>query len=159
MKKLVIIFTVFILLLTTLFAQQKEAEKIRSYESKKKSPTKAVVYSCLIPSLGLGHAYTKNWGPGLLFTGARLGCLVICGSGLKSEESFSSYCHNGNCETTKYIDTKVTNRTLYNIGWIGFVAVTVWQMIDASKQVKKYNNNFCIFNSPNTILFLINNRS
>jgi hypothetical protein len=41
------------------------------YNKNKKYPAKAILFSCLLPSLG--HAYAGNWTKGLLFATARLG--------------------------------------------------------------------------------------
>jgi len=107
-----------------------DAQKMMMYESQKKNSTTAVVLSCLLSSTG--HAYAGNWGRGLLFTGGRIGCAVFAvTAGIEEKTEYDPYW---GYETTT---TEVTGA--YTLGMLGAAVLAIWEMVDASNEVKKYN--------------------
>ncbi|MHB2154066.1 hypothetical protein ACX8XN_06680 [Calditrichota bacterium GD2] len=129
MKKLTLFLTIIFSLITCSLAQTTSAEKFMLYETAKKNGTTAVVLSCLLSSTG--HAYAGNWGRGLLFTAARIGCAVFAltvGTETKTEQ-VSYY----------YTEQKVETTPAYTIGMVGALVVAIWEMVDANNEVKKYN--------------------
>ena len=117
-----------------------DAQKLMMYESQKKNPTTAVAFSCLLSSSG--HAYAGNWGRGLMFTAARMGSYVIALTGIQ-EVSTEGYYYD-------YTTTELTGT--YWLGMTGTLVMAIWEMVDASSEVKKYNKqlyNRIYFNQPN----------
>ena len=109
-----------------------DVQKMMLYESTKKNQTTAVLLSCCISSAG--HAYAGNWQRGLAFTAGRIGCGVIAvafGIEEKTERSSSGYYYIE--ETTLEITPA------YYIGYAGAMIIAIWEMVDASNEVKKYN--------------------
>ncbi len=108
---------------------ESESEKLMMYENAKKSPLTAVALSFMLTSTG--HLYADNWGRGLLFTGGRLtgSAMVLIGLN-KIEVSYDE-------------DEEITNKgkNLIYLG-IGLISVlSIWEMVDAAQEVKKYNRN------------------
>ena len=104
-------------------SQMSETEKMLVFENNKKSPALGVLFSLLLPSTG--HAYAGNWREGLFFTAGQASALpigfIMCRGAFNDE--------NTACEI---------------LGWtsISTMAVLrVWEIIDAGKEVKRYNNN------------------
>jgi len=106
-----------------------DAQKLMMYESQKKSPTTAVLLSCLLSSAG--HAYAGNWGRGLLFTAGRFACMYIAITLGIEEKTYDFKFHE---------DYTVTETNeVYTLGMIGTLVLAIWEMVDASNEVKKYN--------------------
>lgn len=103
-----------------------DALQMMLYESQRKSPTTAVLLSCLITSVG--HAYAGNWGRGLLFTMGRLGGYVIAANSpdKKSDNSWG--------------DKTPDHSQGYYIGVGITLVLAIWEMIDASATAESYNN-------------------
>lgn len=107
-----------------------DAQKMMMYESQKKNPTTAVVLSCLLTSTG--HAYAGNWGRGLLFTGGRFACVLFAvTAGIEEKTEYDPYYGY------EYTTTEVTGA--YSLGMLGAVVIAIWEMVDASNEVKRYN--------------------
>lgn len=133
MKKFFITIIVILLTFHVLYGQEMdETEKMKLYESTKKSQTTAVLLSFLLTSTG--HAYAGNWGRGLAFTAGRVGCAVLAFTvGIKeTTETESGYYFT-------MVTIKEEKTPLYYIGIGGAIAFAIWEMVDASNQVKKYN--------------------
>jgi len=132
MKKLSILVVIILALAINSYAQETDAEKMMLYETKKKSGTTAVVLSCLLTSTG--HAYAGNWGRGLAFTAGRVGCAVLAITlGIEEKtETHEDYYFSYTEKTTEITP-------IYYIGIIGAATIAIWEMVDASKEVSKYN--------------------
>ena len=138
MHRFILAFVLLIALSLSAFSQgssgMSDTDKMMMYESGKKNPTTAVVLSCLLTSSG--HAYAGNWGRGLAFTAGRIGCGVIAITmGIKEETE----TYDGGWYTIEETTTEITG--MYYVGMLGATAIAIWEMIDASNQVKKYNQN------------------
>jgi hypothetical protein len=103
-------------------------QKQMLYETQKKNPGTAVVFSCLLTSAG--HAYAGNWGRGLLFTAARVGCAVFAVTAGIEEKEYNDYGYY-------YTETEITSA--YYIGMSGALIFAIWEMFDAHKEVERYN--------------------
>ena len=104
------------------------------YEISKKNSTTAVVLSCLLTSAG--HAYAGNWGRGLGFTAGRVGCAVLAITmGIEEKTDTDDYGYYSVETTTVEING------MYYVGVLGATVIAIWEMIDASNEVKKYNAN------------------
>lgn len=103
-------------------------QKQMLYETQKKNPGTAVVFSCLLSSAG--HAYAGNWGRGLLFTAARIGCVVLATTAGIEEKEYSDYGYY-------YTETELTSA--YYIGMSGALIFAIWEMFDAHNEVGRYN--------------------
>lgn len=114
---------------------QSSSMKMMYYDSEKKSPGTAVVLSLVLTSVG--HAYAGNWGRGLLFTAGRVGGVVVAlTAGIKTE-THQDYLGYGTYYT--YETTKITD--LYYVGFCTALLFTVWEAVDASVEVDRYNDN------------------
>jgi len=98
-----------------------EARKFADYEKQKKSPTIAFLLSLAIPSTG--HAYAGRWPTGLLFAAGRVGGFVLTAA---AGASFTF--------STGFIVT-----AWFSIGIAATLIFTVWEAIDASSSVEKFN--------------------
>lgn len=106
-----------------------DANKMMLYETGKKNPTLAVLLSCLLSSTG--HAYAGNWGRGLLFTGGRVGCAIFAmTAGIEEKTEYYGYY---------YEETTVEITGAYYIGMGGVMIISIWEMIDAASEAKRYN--------------------
>ncbi|MBL7023311.1 MAG: hypothetical protein ISR90_04565 [Candidatus Marinimicrobia bacterium] len=114
-----------------------DSQKLFMYKNLKKSPATAVVLSFLLPSTG--HAYAGNWSRGLVFTGLKIGSIVFA---------------NVVGEPKK--DTNLKGALL-----TGLVALSVLELVDASNEVKKYNQkwyNFIYTGKPSLGMKITPNR-
>ena len=118
--------------------QQDNFAKISLYETQKKSVGAAFLWAFFIPSAG--HAYAGNWGRGALFL---VGEVVTYGymiSGMLDEIENQK-------DENMFFQTKAerdrTDKNASKIVWgaLGFTALRIWEWIDATSQVKKYNSN------------------
>ncbi|MFB0516252.1 MAG: DUF2380 domain-containing protein [Candidatus Neomarinimicrobiota bacterium] len=108
-----------------------DAQLLMLYDSQKKNPTMASCLSCLIPSLG--HAYIGDWTRGLIFGGARFALAFIASDlGMKEVEKIDEWGDT-------YIDYEYN--AFYSVGMIGYIGLSIWEMIDVSKKTKEYNEN------------------
>ena len=94
-------------------SQMSVTEKMLYYQSVKKSPASAVLYSFIIP--GAGHVYAESWKKGLIFGTIRLGSII--GGAIFLEE-----------------DIDIT----YIIWGVGGV-FSLWEYIDVLVTTNKYN--------------------
>ena len=98
--------------------------KMLLYDMNKKSPTWGVINSLLLSSCG--HAYAKNWKRGLYFAGAEIGG-VVGGLMLYDIHLFKNrYQPDG-------------HPILSYLSWTLAGVMRIWEVIDAGKEVKKYN--------------------
>ena len=104
-----------------------DQQKQMLYETQKKNPGTAVVFSCLLSSAG--HAYAGNWGRGLLFTAARVGCAVFAVTAGIEEKEYYDYGY--------YTETELTSA--YYIGMSGALIFAIWEMFDAHNEAERYN--------------------
>jgi len=109
-----------------------QTEKMMMYNSYNKTPMAGVLYSWLFPSLG--HAYANNWKRGTLFL---LGQTISITSGIlllniteHSCDDYGEYCDD-------YYPYKGSGLTML---LIVTPIITIWEKVDAYKEVKKYNN-------------------
>ena len=133
MKRIFILTAIILAIIFNLHAQETEASKLMLYSAQKKSGTTAVVLSCLVSSTG--HAYAGNWGRGLAFTAGRVGCGIIAMT-LGFEEKTETY-DDGWYE---YSETTIEITPMYYFGVLGASVLAIWEMVDASKEVQKYNS-------------------
>lgn len=101
-------------------------QKQMLYETQKKNPGTAVVFSCLLTSAG--HAYAGNWGRGLLFSAARIGCGVLAVTAGIEETEPDYY---------GYTETEITST--YYIAMSGALIFAIWEMFDAHSEAERYN--------------------
>lgn len=133
MKRLSIIIIFPLAFLFNSYAQEIDSEKMMLYESNKKNPTSAALLSLLVTSTG--HAYAGNWGRGLGFAAGKVGCVVLAYTvGIKetTEIDMSGYYSIS-------VSFKEEKTMFYFIGIVGAIGLTIWEMVDASNEVKKYN--------------------
>ncbi len=126
--------TIFILILGFQIVSGQESPEV-SYQPKQKSQATAVLLSFLISSTG--HAYAGNWGRGLAFTAGRVGCAVLMfTAGIKE----TTETDHGYYYTT--ITIKEEKTPFFYIGAGGAIILSIWEMVDAAKEVKRYNNRY-----------------
>lgn len=105
-----------------------DAEKLKIYTMKKKSPATAVILSALLSSTG--HGYAGNWKRGLSYALGRFSCgIFAAGAGIQKETK-SSY--RGTTVTYKFT-------TAYYVGMGGALFITILEMFDAAKTAEEYN--------------------
>ena len=147
MKQLAIILT---LLLSFGFSQimlpdtskMSDAEKMMWYQNEKKSPALAVLCSFFLPSSG--HAYAGNWKRGLKITAIKYS-LFLAATHLHSR--MANFEHNSS-EHSRY--------EVLSIGfYLGTLGVSIYELIDAAGQTKKYNNQLYknLFGTPPSMQF------
>lgn len=105
---------------TTLILEEQKAFFVRE----KKSNATAVILSLLLTSTG--HAYGGNWTRGLLFSAGRIGSGVIAAAGVKGSGGF-------------FFSKPPEPTGLFYIGVVTGILFTVWEAVDASREVDKYN--------------------
>ena len=143
------------------FSQMSETEKMLIFQQIKKNPTTAVIYPLLFPTTG--HAYANNWKRGLGFLGAEiLGSYIVYSYSIKQaykkEENVACpagiYYSDGNegsgcyassvCEGCHYLSKGSLKLGAYtsalSYATLGFGLVRILEIVDATKEVKKYNN-------------------
>lgn len=128
-----------------------DSQKLFMYKNLKKSPATAVVLSFLLSSTG--HAYAGNWSRGLVFTGLKIGSIVFANT-VGIDEHYA-----GRRNGYRYY------RTEPNVGFYfcmaGPVALSVLELVDASNEVKKYNQkwyNFIYTGKPSLGMKITPNR-
>jgi hypothetical protein len=113
---------------------QMDFQQIMAYENEKKTSSIAVGLSIFLPSSG--HAYADNWARGLLFTAARVGGGVLV---------FAAGSHTVTYSMNDAYGTGTMTQNEFTVWFylgIGIATVfTVWEAIDASAEVVKYNEN------------------
>lgn len=139
---LFILLALFILPIFSVFTQ----EKIDAVRGKKSKGT-AIAYSILLPSAG--HAYAGNWVRGLPFAATRVAGVVVALT-LGSEDVYT-YDPEYYYASYGYWSTETTEWLYVGIGI--FAATTVWEVIDASGLVDRYNEQLLKKNNDNTIGF------
>lgn len=129
------------------------SDKVIFYEKNKKKPGVAAFLGLVIPSAG--HAYTGNWGRGLLFATTEIAFLTAAGY-----EIYNNYYQdneemiNKNYDNHDY-DQKWWNndyKMFYNIDYkaamndkkiqaymVGFAIIKLWEVFDAYNTAEKYN--------------------
>jgi len=160
MKKLI-----FILIFSSLFAQylpdvssMSETEKTLIFQQNKKNSSLAVIYPLLIPTTG--HAYANNWKRGLGFLGAEIlagylmynryinkawkegwvNCELDYTYQYSGIQGGGCYDYNGYFRGDAYLKPEVWIDAYFQFT-IASGLVRIFEIVDASKQVKKYNNN------------------
>ena len=108
------------------------AQQMMMYESQKKSEGTAMIFSCLLSSSG--HAYAGNWVRGLTFTGATVG-FYIAAFTLGIEEN----CYTESWGYSNYQVCNYEPNGFYALGLIGAAVTRIWEIVDAGREVKKYN--------------------
>jgi hypothetical protein len=108
-------------------ASQTDVEKMMYYEKEKKSSGTAVLLSLVVSSAG--HAYAGNWGRGLLFTAGRVGGVVLALTAGIEETTYGYYY--------TYTESNIT--AWYWIGLGTTLVLAIWEAIDASAEVDRYN--------------------
>ena len=107
-------------------AELDDAQKKTLYEDSKISSAMAVPLSLILPSAG--HAYAHNWGRGLLFASARVGGVVLA-----LTSGYSGYIVLPLNHTSKFVTAR------YYIGYTSALVFSIWEAIDASDEVDRYN--------------------
>lgn len=106
-------------------SEPQDAQKLMMYESGKKNPTMGVLLSCILTSAG--HAYADNWPRGLMFTAGRIaGGVLALTAGIKRSTDYYGF------ETVELTPA-------YYIGMAITLGFAVWEMLDASAEVDRYN--------------------
>ena len=106
--------------------QMTSFEKYSLYKMNKKHPFLGTLFSLYIPSTG--HLYSDNWNRGLKFAGAQIGstiCIII------------GYDKHTNVDTKK---VTYTPNEVQKLGILSLVVFRIWEIIDAGKTTKTYNN-------------------
>jgi len=110
---------------------QPDVQKMMYYEKEKKSSGTAVLLSLVVTSAG--HAYAGNWGRGLLFTAGRVGGVVLAlTAGIQTKTESGGYYYY-----YSYTTTEIT--AWYYIGLGATLVFAIWEAIDASAEVDRYN--------------------
>ena len=109
------------------------------YESSKKSSGTAIPLSIILPSAG--HAYAHNWGRGLLFAGGRIGGVVLALQGIERgvENVFESGTSNGISFYYRVSNDRTEYTGWFYAGIASAIGLTIWEAIDASAEVDRYN--------------------
>ena len=111
-----------------------DAQKIALYERSKKSSGTSIPLSLIMPSAG--HAYTHNWGRGLLFAAGRVGGVVLAFTAGTKDVYQSTPLGSG----YGYVYNQQTEYTgWFYIGIASTIGLTIWEAIDASTEVDRYN--------------------
>jgi hypothetical protein len=108
-------------------------EKMMYYERDKKNSGTAVLLSLVITSAG--HAYAGNWGRGLSFTAGRIaGAVLAITAGIQTNTQ-STYVGSGRYYTSETVEIT----SWYYIGIASTLVFSIWEAIDASAEVDRYN--------------------
>ena len=106
-------------------------QQIMMYQSQKKSEGTAMIFTFLLPTAG--HAYAGNWGKGVGLFAAEIG-LMIMASTIGISESCDSYDYG---YYYSYCDYEPNG--LFYVGFFGAIATRLYEIFDAGKEVRKYN--------------------
>ena len=114
---------------TTSNNSQFNAQQMMMYQMQKKSEGTAMLFSFLLPTAG--HAYAGNWGRGLGFAATEVG-LYIMALTLGIQENCS-------LDDWGYEDCYIEPNVLFAVGVFGAIGTRFFEIFDAGKEVKKYN--------------------
>ena len=115
-----------------------DSQKLMTYQQQKKSNGTAILLSILLTSTG--HAYAGNWGRGLIFSAGRIGGIILAFTAGYSNftRQEEPYYVNG-----IYISGGITSgdetNALFYVGVGVAVAAAIWEVIDATMEVDRYN--------------------
>jgi len=115
---------------TTSNSSQFNTQQMMMYQTQKKSEGTAMLFSLIIPSGG--HAYAGNWGRGLGFAASEVGLIIMALS-----IGISENCYTESYYTYEYCDYEANG--LFWVGYFGAIATRFYEIFDAGKEVKKYN--------------------
>ena len=110
-------------------SEMSETEKMLVFENNEKHPAFGVIFSIFLPSSG--HAYAGNWKRGLIFTGAKF-VAIISGVSLPDKcerDPLSIYL-------PPICGPNPTSNVLFGLA----VVLNYWEVIDAGKEVTRYND-------------------
>lgn len=127
MKKAVVILLVFFLFFGLAYSENISAPNVIYCNQKDK--TVAALFSIILPSAG--HAYAENWGRGMLFVA---GETIIIGSIAYGYKEVAKLKSNDN----KIYNAGQSN-LLFGLGYASLIGLRIWEIIDATKEVDKYN--------------------
>ena len=115
-----------------------DSQKLMSYQQQKKSNGTAILLSILLTSTG--HAYAGNWGRGLIFSAGRIGGIILAFTAGYSNftRQEEPYYFNGGYSSGGFTSGDETNAWFY-LGIAISVGAAVWEVIDASMEVDRYN--------------------
>ena len=116
---------------TTSNSSQFNTQQMMMYQTQKKSEGTAMLFSFIIPSGG--HAYAGNWGRGLGLAASEVGLLIMAIS-----IGFTENCSSSYYSAYEYCDYEPNG--LFWVGYLGAIATRFYEIFDAGKEVKKYNN-------------------
>ena len=115
---------------TTSNSSQFNTQQMLMYQTQKKNEGTAMLFSLIIPSGG--HAYAGNWGRGLGLAASEVGLLIMAIS-----IGFTENCSSSYYSAYEYCDYEPNG--LFWVGYLGAIATRFYEIFDAGKEVKKYN--------------------
>jgi len=110
-------------------------QQLMMYQMQKKNEGTAMLFSFLLPTAG--HAYAGNWGRGLGFAAAEVG-LYIAALTIGMDEVCEDYYYSDYYSDDCYYYYYEPNE-LFWIGFIGAIGTRFYEIFDAGKEVKNYN--------------------
>lgn len=121
------------------------SRQMLTYQNQKRSQGSAVISSIILPTAG--HAYAGNWGRGLLFFATEIGLLILANTaGIDREcETYTynrfQYSSSGNYEHVpySYVQCSRKHNPLFFVGIAGSIVTRLIEIIDAGKEVKRFN--------------------
>ena len=101
------------------------------YQTQKKSEGTAMLFSFIIPTAG--HAYAGNWGRGLGFAATQVGLYIMAFTAGMDEicNDYGYGYYYSNCYNEP--------NGLFWVGFFGAIGTRFYEIFDAGKEVKKYN--------------------
>ena len=105
------------------------------YQTQKKSEGTAMLFSFIIPTGG--HAYAGNWGRGLGFAATQVGLYIAAFTiGMDEvDDCYYDYTYGyEECYSSYYEPNGI-----FLIGIFGAIGTRFYEIFDAGKEVKKYN--------------------
>ena len=120
---------------TTKNGYSDNTQKLMMYQTQKKSEGTAMLFSFIIPTAG--HAYAGNWGRGLGFAATEVGLYIMAfTAGMDEvEDCYYDYYYEANYCYGSYYEPN----GLFWIGFFGAIGTRFYEIFDAGKEVKNYN--------------------
>ena len=119
---------------TTKNSYSDNTQQLMMYQTQKKSEGTAMLFSFILPTAG--HAYAGNWGRGLGFAATEVGLYIMAfTAGMEEEED----CYYSSYGTTQCYDSYYEPNGLFWIGFFGAIGTRFYEIFDAGKEVKNYN--------------------
>ena len=109
-----------------LFSDWSYESKNIFYQTEKISPEHALIYQWLspLPFMNLGYAYSDNWSRGLMWD---LGSIICLAAYNEAEKNANDYENKSSSDSALFA--------------VGFLAISIYKIIDVYIQAEKYNDN------------------